>query len=103
MRKCISCPEEIEDGLAKCPFCGAIQLTAKGDKWYFKFSVFVIAFLCVGPFALPLLWFNPRFSLAKKIIISLIVIVITYFLTIYFANSLKAIYSYYRILSHPLQ
>jgi inhibitor of cysteine peptidase len=36
------------------------------EKWYFRTYWLVIALFCIGPFALPLLWFNPRFSLKKN-------------------------------------
>ncbi len=66
------------------------------EKWYFKTYWLVIAFLCVGPIALPLLWINPRFSRKRKIVISAVIIIVTYYLTIVMVNSLKAISSYYQ-------
>jgi hypothetical protein len=60
-------------------------------KWYFKTSTLIAAFLCVGPFALPLLWFNPRFSKRNKIIITVIVIILIYYLGAAFVNSLKLV------------
>ena len=65
-------------------------------KWYFKTSNLIIAFLCVGPLALPLLWFNPRFSNKAKIIISAVVIILTYYLGVVFVDSMKTINKYYR-------
>ncbi len=67
-------------------------------KWYFKSWSLVISFLCVGPFMLPLVWTNPRFSKQAKIIISLIIIILTYFLTSLLLDSLKSINSYYQLL-----
>ena len=67
-------------------------------KWYFKTSSLVIAFLLVGPFALPLVWFNPDFSMKKKSVITLIVVIITYFSGILVTNSLKSIKEYYRLI-----
>lgn len=66
------------------------------EKWYFRTSTLVVAFLAVGPIALPLLWFNPRFSMATKIIVSVIVIVLTYYLMSAFVSSAKTIIDYYR-------
>ncbi len=66
------------------------------EKWYFKTSTLIIAFLCVGPFALPLVWFNPRFSPKVKIIISAIIIALSYYLGVLLFNSLKSISSYYK-------
>ncbi len=68
------------------------------EKWYFKTSVLVIAFLCIGPFALPLVWFNPRFSPKAKIIISAIIIILSYFLGAVLFNSLQSIIRYYKII-----
>ena len=68
------------------------------DKWYFSTYSLVIAFICVGPFALPLLWFNPRFSQKTKIVVSVIVIILSYYLGILFANSIKNINSYYQLI-----
>ncbi|MDP2941681.1 MAG: hypothetical protein Q8N85_05485 [Candidatus Omnitrophota bacterium] len=65
-------------------------------KWYFKTSALVTALLCVGPLALPLLWFNPRFSKKSKIIISAIVIILTWYLTVVTINSLRSISKYYQ-------
>ncbi|MBU1061787.1 MAG: hypothetical protein KJ952_03595 [Candidatus Omnitrophica bacterium] len=66
-------------------------------KWYFKTYALIMAFLFVGPFALPLVWLNPDFSVKKKSVITLIVIFITYFLGILVNNSLKTIIEYYKL------
>ncbi len=66
------------------------------DKWYFKTSSIITAFLLVGPLALPLVWFNPRFSRRTKIIVSFVAVVLTYYLTTVLLGSLKAIISYYQ-------
>ena len=65
-------------------------------KWHSKISTLIIALLCVGPLALPLLWFNPRFSNKVKVIVSALVIILTYYLTVAAVGSIKAIYQYYR-------
>ncbi|MCQ9206374.1 MAG: hypothetical protein NG740_00610 [Omnitrophica bacterium] len=68
----------------------------KETKWYFKTSWLVILFLSIGPLALPLVWINPGFSRNRKVIISVIAIVITYFLSVMFAGAVKSIMSYYQ-------
>ena len=72
------------------------------DKWYFKTHVLVIAFLCVGPFALPLVWLNPGFNKRNKTIISAIIIVVSYLLGVIFVKSLQSIYEYYNLMFREL-
>ncbi|MDD5156235.1 MAG: hypothetical protein PHF11_07135 [Candidatus Omnitrophica bacterium] len=65
-------------------------------KWYFRTTWVIIAFLFVGPFALPLVWFNPRFNRLVKIIVTLAVAALTYYLATVLINSIKAIATYYQ-------
>ncbi len=67
----------------------------KQPKWYFKTWPLVVSFLVAGPFMLPLVWKNPRFSLKLKIIISLIVLALTWFLFKFMEKSLESITSGY--------
>ncbi|MBU1853935.1 MAG: hypothetical protein KJ957_07825 [Candidatus Omnitrophica bacterium] len=67
-------------------------------KWYFKTYALIMAFLFVGPFALPLVWLNPNFSVKKKSVITFIVVFITYFLGILVNDSLKSIREYYQLI-----
>jgi len=67
------------------------------EKWYFKTSVLVIALLSMGPFALPLLWFNPRYRVVTKILWTVFVLILTYLLSKVLDSSIKAILEYYRL------
>ena len=98
MKKCPYCAEEIQDDAVKCRYCGEFLAKLPDEKWYSRTSVLVIAFLCVGPIALPLVWINPRFNRAKKIIISLIIVILSYYMWILFMKSLKSLEDYYKFL-----
>jgi hypothetical protein len=57
-----------------------------------SFWTFLVATVVVGPFALPLLWRNPRFKRSTKIIGSVVVIALTVGLLIFSKMVLTPMY-----------
>jgi hypothetical protein len=105
---CPSCKKETPVENLACIFCGTeLDFKNKGEflagtflkpktPWYAKTMTLVISFLTVGPFALPLVWFNPVYSRRKKIIVTVIVLAVTYVLVAVFLHAVKTLLDYYK-------
>ena len=99
MKLCAGCKKEIADEANFCPTCGIFQdkdIKPK-NKWYFKKTSLMVSLLCVGPFMLPLVWFHPELSRTAKVLYTIVIVVLTYFIFVVFLKSMNSILSAYKL------
>ena len=76
MRVCAYCKQSVNDEDYQCRYCAQELGPVENYRWYLSLWVFIPIFICFGPLALPLLWFNPRITMKMRCRLTVLLLVL---------------------------
>ena len=66
--------------------------------WYFRTANIVLALACIGPLALPMIWFRPKTPVAWKIGLTIAILGLTWLLIAVMRQSIRSILDFYQLM-----
>jgi hypothetical protein len=78
-RRCNYCQRELSESFLFCPYCGKRIAPRDGSqgRWYHSGYAVALGLATLGPFALPMVWSNPRYRVLTKIALTVLILALT--------------------------
>lgn len=83
IKRCAFCARELDERFQFCPYCGKRHRPPDEprERWYHSTYGVVLCLALLGPFALPVVWFHPRYRIVMKIVVTILVLALTVLIT----------------------